>query len=70
MYNCINAHIGPFELIKLDAQLRGKVAVEEAGGKPLEQKIKISARKTAARLWRERGFFKGLYCGYRLHLSE
>ncbi|GAB7345452.1 hypothetical protein MBLNU457_3782t1 [Dothideomycetes sp. NU457] len=66
----VSAFACPFELTKLDAQLRGKVAVEEGGGKPLEKKIKISARKTATRLWRERGFFNGLYCGYRLHLTR
>jgi hypothetical protein len=62
---------GPFELIKLNAQLAGKMKRE---ANPSDRPSPISdlrtgAFRTAQQLVRDRGI-RGLYCGYRLHLGE
>ncbi|KAI4731943.1 hypothetical protein E4T49_00212 [Aureobasidium sp. EXF-10728] len=59
----------PFELIKLNAQLAGKMK-REANPSDRPQPIsdlRTGAFRTAQQLVRERGT-RGLYCGYRLHL--
>ncbi|KAI4723014.1 hypothetical protein E4T48_00601 [Aureobasidium sp. EXF-10727] len=59
----------PFELIKLNAQLAGKMK-REANPSDRPQPIsdlRTGAFRTAQQLVRERGI-RGLYCGYRLHL--
>ncbi|KAK6004422.1 hypothetical protein QM012_008284 [Aureobasidium pullulans] len=59
----------PFELIKLNAQLAGKMQ-REANPSDRPQPIsdlRTGAFRTAQQLVRDRGF-RGLYCGYRLHL--
>lgn len=61
---------GPFELTKLNAQLAGKMARDaNPSEKPVSQvNIKSGAWRTARNLFADRGF-RGLYSGYRLHLS-
>ncbi|KAI5274920.1 hypothetical protein E4T47_02108 [Aureobasidium subglaciale] len=62
-------HEGPFELIKLNAQLAGKMK-REANPSDRPQPIsdlRTGAFRTAQQLIRDRGI-RGLYCGYRLHL--
>lgn len=62
---------GPFELIKLNAQLAGKMK-REANPSDRPQPIsdlRTGAFRTAQQLIRDRGI-RGLYCGYRLHLGE
>ncbi|KAG9903001.1 hypothetical protein KCV05_g15656, partial [Aureobasidium melanogenum] len=59
----------PFELIKLNAQLAGKMK-REANPSDRPQPIsdlRTGAFRTAQQLVRDRGI-RGLYCGYRLHL--
>ncbi|KAK3671847.1 hypothetical protein LTR78_008213 [Recurvomyces mirabilis] len=58
----------PFELTKLSEQLAGKVAREAkpVNGKAID--VKTGSWNTARRLVRDRGLFRGLYAGYRLHL--
>ena len=66
----------PFELTKLNEQLAGKDARQKAQGLSSGSATTSSAIgtaqsgpwKTAKRLVRDRGFFRGLYAGYRLHL--
>ena len=62
---------GPFELIKLNAQLAGKMK-REANPSDRPQPIsdlRTGAFRTAQQLIRDRGI-RGLYCGYRLHLGK
>lgn len=80
MYVCLGNHVehnanscktGPFELIKLNAQLAGKMQ-REANPSDRPQPIsdlRTGAFKTAQQLVRDRGI-RGLYCGYRLHLGK
>ena len=66
----------PFELTKLNEQLAGKEARKAAAassqGSAAMQSAMVGAQsgpwKTAKRLVRDRGLFRGLYAGYRLHL--
>lgn len=66
----------PFELTKLNEQLAGKEARQKAAGLNKGSATTSSALgiaqsgpwKTAKRLVRDRGLFRGLYAGYRLHL--
>lgn len=68
---CTDHLIGPFELIKLNAQLAGKMAREtNLSDRPAPiHDIRGGAFRTAQQLLRERGI-RGLYCGYRLHLGK
>jgi hypothetical protein len=62
---------GPFELIKLNAQLAGKMTREANPSdrpSPIND-LRTGAFKTAQQLVRDRGI-RGLYCGYRLHLGK
>ncbi|TIA47891.1 hypothetical protein D6C77_10098 [Aureobasidium pullulans] len=59
----------PFELIKLNAQLAGKMKREinpSDRPQPISD-LRTGAFRTAQQLVRDRGI-RGLYCGYRLHL--
>jgi len=59
----------PFELIKLNAQLAGKMTREANPSdrpSPIND-LRTGAFRTAQQLVRDRGI-RGLYCGYRLHL--
>ena len=65
----------PFELTKLNEQLAGKEARKHAAasGKSVAESSAMATAqsgpwKTAKRLVRDRGVFRGLYAGYRLHL--
>ncbi|KAI5198125.1 hypothetical protein E4T39_06945 [Aureobasidium subglaciale] len=64
-----NSYEGPFELIKLNAQLAGKMKREVNPSdrpQPISD-LRTGAFRTAQQLVRDRGI-RGLYCGYRLHL--
>ncbi|KAK5107903.1 hypothetical protein LTR62_000563 [Meristemomyces frigidus] len=61
----------PFELTKLSEQLAGKEAREQKAIDKVARtgkEAKTGSWATARRLLRDRGFFRGLYAGYRLHL--
>jgi hypothetical protein len=70
----------PFELTKLNEQLAGKEArkaafqaqktgaTSQSGATPVVDLKSGGSWATARRMVRDRGFFPGLYAGYRLHL--